>query len=384
MKIVELGTGVCGLVCAEHMSKNPKVDELVLADLMTDSAQSLAKQSDKVRVVKANGTDKAALRALLKGSDLVIATMPWRLNIIPLKVAIEVGCSYLDFGMPMDSTGKEFDELSKRCSDAGISAMVGMGEEPGMSDVFAMHLAAKLDEPLEANVYDGDTGTVEGMELYSLWSPVDLIDETSVPAAVFKNGKIEFIPPLSSRQVFDFPKPLGPLTVYKTNHDETYFMPMAIKTLRNASFNICIDDKFARAMTILRKVGMLSKEPVKVKGTEVKPEDVVAAMLPSPNEFSDRVKGDTGFMVEVSGILEGRKAKARMWTIMSHEEAWKRYRTNAGAYYVGTGGATAAEMFVDGEVKDKGFVIPEQLEPTSFLRRIREKDIKYNEELLLS
>jgi len=383
MKIVEVGCGVCGLVCAEHLAMNSKIDELILADAKTAAAEAMAKRVDKDRVSvrKISGTDRKALSLLLKDCDLVIATMPWRLNIIPLEVAEKVGCNYLDFGMPMDSTGPEFDRHSRTCADAGIAAMVGMGEEPGMSDVFAVHLASKLDRADEANTYDGDTGMVDGVELFSLWSPIDLVDETSVPAAVFRNGKIEFIPPLSSKQVYDFPKPLGPLTVYKTNHDETYFMPMGIKTLRNASFNICIDDKFARASTILRKMGMLSKEPITVKGVQVKPQDVVAAMLPSPIEFSGRVKGDTGFAVEVLGELKGRKTRARMWTIMSHEEAWKKHRTNAGAYYVGTGGATAAEMFIDGEVKDKGFVIPEQLPHESFLRRLREKGVIYFEEM---
>ncbi len=382
MKIVQLGTGVCGRVCAEHMAKNPKVDELVLADLSIEPVKALARRAERVTVVRANGTDRKTLKSLLKNADLVIATMPWRLNIVPLEVAEQVGCNYLDFGMPMDSTGPEFDKHFQACKNAGIAAMVGMGEEPGMSDVFAMHLASKLDVAYEADVYDGDTGSIEGMELFSLWSPVDLIDETSVPAAVYRNSRIEFIPPLSSHKVFNFPEPLGPLTVYKTNHDETYFMPMGIKTLRNASFNICIDEKFARAMTVLRKLGLLSKETVEIKGVKVKPEDVVAAMLPSPSGLGDKVKGDTGFVVELVGEHRGQRTKARMWTTMSHQKAWEKYRTNAGAYYVGTGGAVVAEMFVDGEVKDKGFVIPEQLDPSSFLRRIHEKDVSYNEELV--
>jgi saccharopine dehydrogenase-like NADP-dependent oxidoreductase len=337
--------------------------------------------NDRITVQKVNGTDQKALRALLKGCDLVIATMPWRLNMIPLEVAAKVGANYLDFGMPMDSTGPEFDRCSKMCEDAGITAMVGMGEEPGISDVFARYAASKLDRADEANVYDGDTGAVEGLNFFSLWSPVDLLDETSVPAAVFRNGRIEFIPPMSARQVFEFPAPLGRLPVYKTNHDETYFMPMEIKTLRNASFNIGIDDGFANAAITLRKMGMLSKESVNVKGVEVRPLDVVAALMPSPADFSDKVKGHTGFVVEVIGEKGGKRTKAKMWTMMSHEKAYELYNTNAGSYYVGTGGAIATEMFVDGEVKEKGFVIPEQLHTESFLERLRKKNVDFHIEV---
>jgi len=126
---------------------------------------------------------------------------------------------------------------------------------------------------------------------------------------------------------------------------------------------------------------MLSKELVNVRGVKVRPLDVVAALMPNPADFSDRVRGDTGFVVEVIGEKGGVRTKAKMWTIMSHEEAYRLHNTNAGSYYVGTGGAIAAEMFIDGEVKEKGFVIPEQLSTESFLERLRKKDVDFHIEV---
>ena len=158
-------------------------------------------------------------------------------------------------------------------------------------------------------------------------------------------------------------------------------MPMAIKTLKGASFNICIDDQFARASVTLRKLGMLSKEPVSVKGVSVRPIDVVVAMMPSPVDFAEKVRGHTGFAVEVTGTKSGQKTRIRLWTIMSHAKVYELHRTNAGAYYVGTGGAVASDMFIDGEVKEKGFVIPEQLPTESYIRRLRAKGVDFNEEV---
>lgn len=383
MNIVQIGCGVCGLVCAEHIAGNHRVDSLVLADSRTEGAAALKERlgTDRVSVVRTDGRDRAAVKALLEGRDIVVATMPWRMNRMVMELAAETGTDYVDFGMPFDGTGPDFDRYSAMCRDAGVSALVGMGEEPGMSDAFAMHAAAILDRADEANIYDGDTATVDGLETFSLWSPVDLLDETSVPAAVFRNGRIEFIPPLSARQVYEFPPPLGQLPVYSTNHDETYFMPMGIPSLRNASFNICIDDRFANAAEIFRKWGLLSKEPVDVKGVAVRPLDVVAAMLPPPSAFTDRVKGHTGFVVDVRGEKDGKRTSVKVWTIMSHEEAYRLHRTNAGAYFVGTGGAVATEMLVDGMVKDKGIVIPEQLDPEEFMDRLKRKGIIINEEV---
>ena len=383
MDVIQLGCGVCGLVCAEHIARNAKVDRLVLADSRTDGARALKTRlgMDKVSVVEVDGRDRKALVGLLRDMDIVVATMPWRMNRTVMEVASETGTDYVDFGMPFDSTGPDFDRYSEMCRGAGISALVGMGEEPGMSDVFAMHAAAKLDRADEAHIFDGDTATVEGMDMFSLWSPVDLLDETSVPAAVFRNGRIEFIPPLSARRVYDFPSPIGPLPVYSTNHDETYFMPLGIPTLKEASFNIGIDDRFAHAAEIFRKWGLLGKDLVDVKGVKVRPLDVVAAMLPPPSEFADKVKGDTCFVVNVLGVKDGKKALVKVWTVLSHERAYDLFHTNAGAYLVGTGGAVATEMLIDGLVKDKGIVIPEQLPPDEFMRRLREKQVDIREEM---
>jgi len=382
MKVVQLGCGVCGLVCAEHLARHPEVDRLVLADRRTDAARALASHlaDERIAVQDVDGTDPDAVRRLLKDTDLVIASMPWRLNRIVLDVAAEVRTDYLDFGMPFDGTGPEFDEASRRCREADIAALVGMGMEPGISDVFAMHAARSLDLPEEAHVFDGDTGAVEGIELFSTWSPVDLLDEMSVPAAVYEDGRLRFLPPMSSSRMFDFPEPVGRRRVFKTNHDETYFLPIGIKTLRHASFNIHIDEAWIQAADMLRKLGLLRGDPIDVRGVRVRPLDVIAAALPSPLQLADRIRGHATFVVEVTGWKDGRRVRVRMWTGLSYEDAFRRHRTNATAYMVGTGGAVAAEMLLEGRVVETGLVIPEQLDPEDYLARLREKGFEVREE----
>jgi len=382
MDVLQLGCGVCGLVCAEQLAKHPKVNRLVLADRKTDAAEQLASRipGGKAIVQTVDGTDRKALRDLLSSCDIVIATMPWRLNLLVLEVAAEVGADYVDFGMPFDGTGPEFDAAGTMCSDAGIAALVGMGQEPGISDVFAMHAAGQLDRADEAHVFDGDTASVEGLDLFSIWSPVDLLDEMSVPAAVFEDGRITFVPPLSSSQTYVFPEPVGPLKVYKTNHDETYFLPMGIKTLTRASFNIFIDPAWIEAAAILRRLGLLSHEPIEVRGTRVRPLDVLAAALPLPVDLLGRIRGHAYCVVEVTGVKDGKRRKIRMRSGISYDEAYRLHGTNATAYMVGTGGAVATEMLLDGDVRAKGLVIPEQLSPDGFLAGLRAKGLQIHEE----
>ncbi len=382
MRVLQLGCGVCGLVCAEHLASHPTVDALVLADRTTSEAEKLASRLNRpgVSVREVDGTDPKVLKTLLRDCDLVIAAMPWRLNRVVLETAAECGTDYLDFGMPFDGTGPEFDEAHERSRRAGIAALVGMGMEPGISDVFAMHAARTFDRVDEAHVYDGDTGFVEGLDLFSTWSPVDLLDEMSVPAAVFEDGQLKFLPPMSSSRTFDFPEPVGRRKVFRTNHDETYFLPMGIQTLRQASFNIHIDEGWVQAAETLRKLGLLRNDAIDVRGQRIRPLDVIAAALPSPVVLADRIRGHATFVVEVTGRKGGRTERARMWTGISYEDAYRLHHTNATAFMVGTGGAVAAEMLLEGHVADKGLVIPEQLDPEDYLGRLRGKGLDVREE----
>jgi saccharopine dehydrogenase-like NADP-dependent oxidoreductase len=361
------------------------VEELVLADFKIDTGEALAKRlkSDRISVRKVNAADMKQVKALLQDVDIIVSSIPWRLNVKVLEAAIEAGKSYVDFGLPFDAPGEHTVKLDKMCKDRGITCLTSMGEEPGISDIFIRYAASKLDRADEAHISDGDTGYIEGQEFFSLWSPVDLLDETSVPAAVFRNGKMEFIPPLSEKIIYDFPEPLGKLPIYRTNHDETYYMPMYTKTLKEADFRIGIDDNFAKAATMLRKMGLLGKELVDVKGVKVRPIDVVVATMPSPTALAGKVKGHSGFVAEVIGLKNGKKTRVRVWTIMAHEKAYELCRSNAGAYLVGVGGAVPTEMLIEGEIKEKGLLIPEQLDFNRYIARLKTKQVEVKEHLAI-
>jgi saccharopine dehydrogenase (NAD+, L-lysine-forming) len=370
-------------VCAEQLANNPKVDELVLADMRLDAARAMMSRvkCDKMSAKKVDGTSGNDVKRLLKGADVVVSSMPWGMNGLVLRKAMESGTDYVDFCMVVESM-EEYWKLAKQCERSGITALTAMGEDPGISDSMANYAAGKLDEPIESRVMDGDSGVAEGMDFFSLWCPQDLLEETTVPAAVFRNGKMTFVPPLHEKEMYEFPPPLGLLPVYKTNHEETYLMPEFIKGLKNADFRIAIDDEFAHAAKTLRKIGMHGLKPLTVKDIKVRPLDVVCALMPRPVETAGKVKGFACIVVEVTGLKNGKKKTIKMWTIMSHEKAYKQCKTNATGYLVGVGGAVATEMLIEGDVKRKGLLVPEQLDSEKLLSRLPAKGLKVEEEII--
>ena len=260
MRVVQLGCGITGLVCAEYLEKNPKVDELVLADMRTDAAEGMARRvkSDKISVVKTDASDKHALKKLLRGTDLVVCSITSELLGEIGEAAIASGVNYLDFSLSVDFT-KGFEGLKKKCDNSGITYITAMGADPGMSDVFARYGSDMLDSAYEAHVMDGDNAVAKGYDFFTLWSPLDMVEEATTPAAVCKDGKISYLPTLHKKEIYEVPQPIGSLPVYNTTHEETFLIPRFIKGIRNAEFKIAIDDEFAAKCNMLRKLGMQAR-----------------------------------------------------------------------------------------------------------------------------
>lgn len=382
MKVVQLGCGITGLVCAEHLAKNRHVDNIVLADAWTDAADAMAKRLDssKISVEKVDATDPIALRELLADSKLLISSIPAELNKKVIETSMGLGIDYIDYSMAVNSM-EEFEEMDRRAKDRGVAILTSMGADPGISDVFARYAANKLDRAESARVMDGDNAMAEGYDFFTLWSPAEMIEEVTVPAAVFKDGKMTFVPPLNERQVYDFPEPVGPLPVYNTIHEETYLMSQFIDGLKYADFRIAVDDGFVKVANTLRMIGMHSLKPVDVKGVKVRPIDVVVALMPRPVDLIGRVKGYAGLVVEVEGEKDGKRTRVKVWSTMSHEKAFELAHTNATGYFVGTGGAIAAEMLMDGVITSKGVLVPEQLPAEDYVSRLPAKHLEVNEDI---
>jgi len=383
MKIVQLGTGITGLVCAEHLSKNEKIDELVLADIKTDVAEALVERlgNDKLSVMKVDATDKDALHKLLKDKDLVVSAIPGYFNRKVIEVAMSTGTDYVDYSLPI-GPWDEFDEFIAFCKRAEITILSSMGADPGISDVFAKYAVNQLDSVEEIRTMDGDSASAEGYDFFALWSPMELLEEVSVPASVFRDGKMTTVPPLHDRQMYEFPEPIGPLPVYNTDHEETHLMSRYIEGVKNVDFRIAIDDDFANIARILERVGLTSLEPIEIRGMKIAPIEVITAIMPRPVDLLGKVKGFAAVVVETTGMKDGQKRMIKVWAKMSHEKAYELAKSNATGYLVGTGGAVGAEMLIAGEITQKGLVLPEQITADKFIKRLSNKNVEVNEETI--
>lgn len=375
-----MGCGITGLVCAEELSKNKKVTELILADMNTGPAEEMSKRlrNDKISVEKVDATDMDALKKLMKGADVIVSAVSWMLNLKVVVVAAKTNTNYVDFSMsyPYDWV----DEPKKYVCDTDATILTCMGEDPGITDVFAKHSADSLDRVDRIRTMDGDSGTVAGQEFFSLWSPSDLMDEVTTRAGIFKDGKMTFAEPLTSKDFYEFPQPIGKLKVFNTDHEEVFLMSKLIKGVKDVDFRIAIDEQFINVVKTMHMVGMDRKDKIDVRGVKVAQIDVLTTLMPRPTDFIGKVKGHAGIVVETTGMKGGKSTMVKMSLVLSHEKAFELSHSNATGYLVGLGGAIGTEMLLDGEIKQKGVVFPEQLPAERFLERLRAKGMEVSEQ----
>lgn len=383
IRVVQLGCGITGLVCAEHLEKLPKVNELILADDDTRAAESLAKRigSDKVNTKKVDASNSSQLKKVLKGCDLVVTSVPSEMNVRLLEGAISAGVNYVDLTVPLELVPK-LNEMDEICRKAGITALTGVGSDPGISDIFAIRAADKLDDVREIHIRDADNGVSKDREFFTLWSARDMLEEVTMKAAVYDNGEIKWLPPLYEKEYYRFPDPIGRLPVYNTTHEETFLLPMFLKEVKRVDFKIVIQDSLAKVSSTLRKIGMHSLNPIMVDGFSVKPLDVVAQCMPRPVDLIGKIKGSSCVLVEVVGTRNGEKTTIKTWVAMTHDEAFKKHRTSATGYLVGTGAAAGAELIVSGDLKKSGLFAPEMLPTGKYIENVSEKGLDIKQEIV--
>jgi len=382
MKTMVLGVGAVGSVAAEALARSEEFDQVVLADMNLDRARKIEEQisNDRVSVKKVDASNVDEMAKAFKGIDLVLNGVIPRFNLGIMDACLKAGSSYADMAwdIALDKTKagdiiKEtpaWNQLKKdaQFKKAGLAGMMGLGCDPGLSNIFARMGADKLDRVKEILVRDGDNGQVEGHRFAPLWSPETLIEEVLMPATYYKDGKYRKLPPFSGKELFEFPSPVGRLPIYNVDHEESETLPTFIgevlgKGCDYCDFKIALDDSYVEAIQMIGMLGLSNPDKIEVKGSKVAPRDVVAACLPDPSSLGERAKGDCAIGTMTKGLKDGVEVSYFSWVQLNHQNTFRKYGNSATAYSVGIPLAIAAILFAQGKITQRGVFPPEMLDP---------------------
>lgn len=383
-----LGCGGVGQVIGQLLAKSDLVSELVLADIELSGAKTVVERTkaDKISLEKVDGSDVSAVAQLAKRVDVVVnGTVPL-LNLKIMEGCLKGGASYIDmasgdreFGHPM--LEDQFPQ-DKAWADAGLLALVSMGIDPGASNLFVKRAADRMESVDYVKVRDADTGSLEGYEFATYFSPQAMMEEVLRDPLYWEDGRFKRSPALEVSEVYDFPEPVGPQKVYRTDHEESELVPQFMgKPVNFVDFKITLDEKFVETVKFLRRLGLTETKPLNVKGKEVRPFDVVVAAMPRPDSLSGKIKGIACVLTEVKGVMDGKETVIKTWTHITHERAYELCGIHATSYQTGCPVAVAVEMIARGEIATKGVKPPESIDPVRFCEYLPEKEINVLEEV---
>lgn len=386
VNILVIGTGGVGAAFARIVQRRSFFERCALADYDPARPASLVGSLADGRFgshrVDASSADAVVALIRETGADHVLNAVDPLFDVPIFDACFEAGVTYLDMAMtlsephptrPFELTGVKLGDYQfareQAWRDAGLLALVGIGVEPGASDVFARHAADELFSHIdEIGIRDGANLRVEGYAFAPTFSIWTTIEECLNPPVIWEKGRGWFTTePFSEPEVFDFPEGIGPVECVNVEHEEVLLVPRFIDCER-VTFKYGLGDAFIGVLKTLHLLGLDSKETIRVKGVEVAPRDVVAAALPDPATLGERMTGKTcaGTLVTGRG-KDGAPRKTYLYHVVDNEWSMHEYGTQAVVWQTALNPAVALELLANGSWRGTGVLGPEAFPPQPFL-----------------
>ncbi|MGD0607940.1 MAG: saccharopine dehydrogenase C-terminal domain-containing protein [Streptosporangiaceae bacterium] len=388
MRILLVGAGGVGAALARIAARRPFA-ELVIADYDLARAQRAAAVSDTYAAVQLDARDERAVTDLLtqRRCDVLMNATDPRFVLPLFRAALQAGTHYLDMAMslshpdrdePYARTGVKLGDdqfaLAPAWESAGRLALVGIGVEPGLSDVFARYAADELFSRIdELGVRDGANLEVSGYDFAPTFSIWTTIEECLNPPVVWERDRGWFTTePFSEPEIFTFPAGIGPVECVNVEHEEVLLMPRWIEAQR-VTFKYGLGTEFIGVLRTLHKLGLDATEPVRVGGAAVSPRDVVAACLPDPATLGESMTGLTCAGTWVTGTgADGAPREVYLHHVVDNAWSMAEYGSQAVVWQTAVNPVVAMELIDSGAWSGTGVIGPEALPPRPFLDLLAE------------
>ncbi len=366
------GCGAVGSVSARTLAKHPEFSEVVIADYNIEKAESLAAEMKGVSAVKFDALDGKSVLAAIKGSDVVLNCVgPFYRTVKPiLNAVIESKINYVDVCDDVDVTLDILNE-SGRADRAGISALIGMGSSPGVTNLLGK-LASKmlLDETDSVDIFHthgGEPTEGEGVIGHRFHC-------MSIDIPMFLEGRLQYVKyfdesGIALRESFEFPMiNEGAVPLFPYPHPEQVTMPQHIALKRVTNKGSVLPIEYYNLTAEMCRLGLSSREPLEVKGQTVVPYDFAVAHILKERE---RILKETNFGKQrgcVSVIAKGKK-EGKYAEFRFHMAS----RSEALGEGTGIPAAMGAILMNRGKITRKGVWPPEAcVEPGDFLGMLPE------------
>ena len=391
MHIIVLGgAGAMGRVTVRALTEYADVDQITIADYNEGRAREVAaslksskssgsSESSRIAVKQIDVNDSERLAQLIRGADVVLSAVEYVFNLPILKACMQEKVHYADLGGLFHMTRRLMD-LHAEVEAAGITAILGMGGTPGVTNLLARAAVDKLDRVDSIKVQLGCSDTTPSTApLIAPYSIRTILDEFTKQPQVFQDGAWYPQPPLSGQEEMIFPLPVGRATAIYSLHSECASFPVSFrdKGIRYVSFKIAFPSDFLTKLKFLVDIGFGSDEPINVQGLKVSPREVLARLLETaPVEDVEPEDCDV-LRIVANGESHGQQVEIANQVVVL---PYRRWGIGAGALDTGTPLAIAGHMLATGEITRRGAFGPEMCVPIEpFFRELAGYDMHVSE-----
>ncbi|HEX5041214.1 MAG TPA: saccharopine dehydrogenase C-terminal domain-containing protein [Candidatus Limnocylindria bacterium] len=385
MRVLLIGVGTVGEAIARISARADWLETLVLADYDESRARTLADSlGDPERFpaihIDARNAEAVTDAARAHRADLVMNAVDPQFVMPIFTGALEADAHYIDMAMslskpdperPFERPGLKLGDEQFAMHDAwlgrGKLALVGMGMDPGLTDVFAAHAAKHaVDDVHEVHVRDGGDLEIPGFAFAPVFSIWTTIEECLNPPVIWADGAWHTTEPFSGPESFPFPEGIGPVECVNVEHEEVLLVPRWIET-RTATFKYALGDDFIDKLKTIHALGMDRTDKVTVKGVEVAPRDVLAAITPDPISLGDKFRGRAIVGTWVLGTKGGRPRETFAYQMADAEEIWRTTGLQVVGWQTGFNPTIAMELLATGAWSGAGVLGPEAFDPDPYL-----------------
>ena len=382
MHIIVLGgAGAMGRIAVRTLTEYTDIDQITIADYNEERAREVAAslQSSNIVVKQIDVNDEERLRTLLRGADVVLNAVEYVFNLPVLKASIQEKVHYADLGGLFHMT-RRLMEMNDEVSAAGITAILGMGGTPGVTNVLARAAVDRLDRVESIKVQLGcSDDTPSSAPLVAPYSIRTILDEFTKQPQVFQDGVWYPQQPLGGQEEMVFPLPVGRATAIYSLHSECATFPISFndKGIRHVSFKIAFPTDFMTKLKFLVDLGFGNDEPITVRGVKVSPREVLARLMEmAPVEDIEPQDCDV-LRIVANGESQGQRAEITNQIVVLPYRHWG---ISAGALDTGTPLAIAGHMLATGEITRRGAFGPERCIPVEpFFRELARYDMHVTE-----
>ena len=387
-KVLQIGAGGVGTVVAHKLAQHPEVfTEIVLASRTKSKCDAIAAAvgGGLIRTAQVDADDVQQLIALftLEKPELVInVALPYQ-DLVIMDACLACGVNYLDTANyePKDEAHFEYSwqwAYKKRFEEAGLTAILGCGFDPGVTGVWTAYAAMHyFDEIHYLDIVDCNAGD-HHKAFATNFNPEINIREVTQKGKYWENGQWVITEPHEIHKPLNYPS-VGPKESYVIYHEELESLVKNYPTLKRARFWMTFGQEYLTHLRVIQNIGMSRIDPILYNGVEIVPIQFLKAVLPDPGELGENYTGQTSIGCRIRGIKDGKELTYAVYNNCSHEAAYKETGAQGVSYTTGVPAMCGAMMFLQGLWKKPGVWNVEEFNPDPFLKALAENGLPWHE-----